>query len=298
MSCHNPIPAWRSRDISDLSSGGKLKIVFREDLGFPNTRMDLPCGQCAGCRLDRARQWAIRCLHEASLHTENCFLTLTYAPDKLPPDGSLRKEDMVKFLKRLRKKYAQRTIRFFQCGEYGDDFGRPHHHCLIFGLDFLDKIPFSKSGENQLYISPTLNAIWGHGYCVIGALTFDSACYTARYILKKITGKGADEHYQGRTPEYVTMSRRPGIGREWYDHYKDDLYTTDKCIVRDGFVAKPPRYYDNLYHKEVPSHFEDIRFTRKQAALCNPNNTPDRRATIAECQNLKLQNLSRCYETL
>lgn len=295
MSCHHPIPAWRSRDFSDLSSGGKLKIVFREDLGFPNTRMDLPCGQCAGCRLDRARQWAIRCLHEASLHEHNCFLTLTYSA--LPPNGSLQKEDMVKFLKRLRKKYEQTRIRYFQCGEYGTDFGRPHHHCLLFGLDFLDKIQYS-GGPNPLYISETLNQIWGHGYCVIGQLTFDSACYTARYVLKKVTGKHADDHYNGRTPEYVTMSRRPGIGRDWYEHYKNDLYTSDKCIVRDGFVAKPPRYYDNLYHKEVPDHFDAIRKQRKQAALVNPNNQPDRRAVISECQNLKIEQLSRNYEKI
>ena len=243
MSCDFPLTAWRSADPEDWKNG-KIKMVFRKDLGFPNTEMQLPCGQCAGCRLDRARGWAIRCVHEASLHHQNCFLTLTYDQQHLPPDGSLRKEDMQLFLKRLRKHLHPAKIRFFQAGEYGENTFRPHHHCLLFGYDFPDKLLIRSSGQNPLYNSATLDRLWSYGFCSIGALTFDSACYTARYVMKKITGDNADNHYQGKVPEYVTMSRRPGIGSEWYTKYQSDLYNHDRCVVRDGFLALPYRDWE------------------------------------------------------
>jgi hypothetical protein len=207
--------------------------------------MEIPCGQCAGCRLERARQWAIRCIHEASLYDQNCFLTLTYSPEHVPPDGSLRPRDIVLFFKRLRKLISPGRVRYFQCGEYGTQFLRPHHHILCFGYAFPDRTLVS-SGKFPIYTSAQLATLWPWGFHSIGDITFDSACYTARYILKKVTGDAAEEHYQGRKPEYITMSRRPGIGRDWYDRFKDDLYNYDKCVVKDSFVAKPPKYYDKL----------------------------------------------------
>ena len=122
--------------------------------------VELPCGRCIGCKLERARQWAVRCMHEAALHEANCFVTLTYEDDKLPPDGGLRPRDFVLFMKRLRKRYGN-GIRFFHCGEYGEKFLRPHHHVLLFNHDWPDKrvCRTSKSGES-LYSSGELESLW------------------------------------------------------------------------------------------------------------------------------------------
>lgn len=283
MPCFFPLTAWKSADLDDINSQtGKHKLVFREDLGFPNTRMEIPCGQCAGCRLDRARSWAIRCVHEASLHKENCFLTLTYSNENLPENGSLNKRDITLFLKRLRRAIEPKRIRFFQCGEYGEQFGRPHHHCLLFGHNFPDRLLLRGRKENKLYSSETLQNLWPHGFASVGDVTFDSACYVARYVLKKITGETADEHYQGRMPEYVTMSRRPGIAREWYDKYKTDIYNHDKCVVSGQFIARPPAYYDRLYEQEHAAHFKSLKLKRRDNAKNNPENTPAARARLAE----------------
>lgn len=297
MPCHYPLTAWKSRDLDHVNlKNGKTRLVFRADLGYPNTKLQLPCGQCAGCRLDKARDWAIRCVHEAQLHKENCFVTLTYDNEHLPEGQTLQPRDMVLFLKRLRKSIEPKKVRFFQCGEYGDDTSRPHHHILLFGLDFHDKLLIRSSSQHPLYSSATLSALWPHGYASIGALTFDSACYVARYILKKITGPKAEEHYNGRRPEYITMSRRPGIGRGFLDLYTSDVYNHDQIVIRDGFLAKPPAYYDAIYEGVNPSHFQKLKAERRRQALLNPDNNDDRRAVKAEIAKLKQAKIPRHYE--
>lgn len=294
MPCYHPITAWKSAELDDVNSlTGKVKMVFRQDAGLKSTEVKLKCGQCIGCRLDRAREWAIRCIHEASSHEKTCFLTLTYDDYNLPSNGSLRPRDMVLFLKRLRKAVYPQKVRFFQCGEYGDLNQRPHHHAILFGYDFPDKKPFAKKGDNQIFISKELQELWPFGHCTIGQLTFDSACYTARYILKKVTGKNSQDHYGERLPEYVTMSRKPGIGKDFYDSFKDDLYNYDHCVVRQGFIARPPRYYDRLFESHHSERFKKIKATRKSNAQRNKDNTDERLAVKERIQTIKQDKLQR-----
>ena len=100
-------------------------------------------------------------------------------------------------------------VRFFHCGEYGELLYRPHYHACLFGFDFSDKVLWSTRGGVRLYRSKILEKLWTFGFSTIGDVTFESAAYVARYCTKKITGDKADEHYNGRSPEYVTMSRPP-----------------------------------------------------------------------------------------
>lgn len=220
----------------------------------------------------------MRIIHEASLYDDNCFITLTYNDEHLPPDGSLVKSDFQKFMKRLRKFFQDRRIRYYQCGEYGqtDDgqIGRPHYHACLFNLDFPDKELFSDSKGNPLFISKTLEKIWGKGFAVIGDLTFESAAYVARYVLKKVNGHEAPDHYERvdittgevywLVPEYSTMSRRPGIGRDWYEKYKDDLFPSDEVPVPgSGVYKKVPRYYETILAAEEPGEHEEIKRLRQ-----------------------------------
>lgn len=222
--------------------------------------MLIPCGQCIGCRLERSRQWALRCVHEAKDHDKNCFITLTYDPKFLPKTGTLVKKDLQLFMKRLRKKYGEK-IRFFACGEYGDKGERPHYHACIFNHDFEDKTLWSVRGEVNLYKSEELQKLWPFGFSTVGEVTFESAAYVARYCTKKITGEAAEEHYKGKIPEFVNMSRRPGIGRIHYDRYYKDIYSIDG-VVRNGLKLRPPKYYDKLYDAQFPQKMKEVKDKR------------------------------------
>lgn len=290
MPCFKPLLAWRS---NQRNIYGKVPMVFSVEKGIPGTEIELPCGQCAGCRLDYARQWAVRCSHEAHMHNENCFLTLTYK--EVPENDSLQPSDMRNFLKRLRKHLEPKKIRFFQVGEYGETNSRPHHHCLLFGHDFCDKL-IIRRGEYPLYRSATLDRLWGHGFAAIGELTFDSACYCARYILKKVTGERAKDHYGERKPEYTTMSRRPGIGRTFFEKYTNDIYNHDRVVISDKFLCKPPRFYDKLYEVVDPDHFNSIKEERKTKAIENPENTIERRKVKQELTKIRQKQIGRSYE--
>lgn len=247
--------------------------------------MRVPCGQCIGCRIEKSRKWAIRCVHEAQLHDEKCFITLTYDDEHLPPNRSLRKEDMTLFLKRLRKAIEPQKVRFIQCGEYGDQTDRPHHHMILYGYDFHeDRKYLCKSGDNTLYHSPMLDKLWGHGACQIGDVTFESAAYVAKYTIKRKTGPQAVEEYdeKGRIAPYITMSRRPGIGADWYDEFKGDVYPYDEVVVRDKVTCKPPPYYDKLLRKEDELLYLKIKRERVEAALANPDYDNPARQVVKE----------------
>lgn len=308
--------------------GGRMKILGSEQkidlIKIPEAEDKvylLPCGQCRECRYERARQWAVRCMHESDLYVENCFVTLTYSPRFLPSSGSLVKKDFQNFMKKLRKKmvsyyYKKRIkgtkkfsehykenqypvghkIRYLMCGEYGDKLGRPHYHVLLFNCDFYDKQWHSGTGENKLYTSKILEEIWDKGFCTIGAVTFGSASYVARYVVKKVNGKIADEHYQGRIPEYATMSRRPGIGKNWFLKYGDGVYPQDFLIINDGVKCKPPRYYDKQLELTKPEIFDSIKELRERLADESESNKMYHLRAKEKMNESRTKHLKRSYE--
>jgi len=241
-------------------------MLFKRPPGRDDPPTPLPCGTCIACGLTHARNWALRCDHEASLHEKNDFLTLTYDDDHLPPGGSLVQSHVQKFFRRLRKSFPDSSPRYFYCGEYGDKLGRPHYHILLFNFSFTDKRPLCGEGEKTLYSSATLDSLWGHGFCSIGSVTFESASYVARYCLKKVRGVEASRHYLGKAPEYTRMSRRPGIGNAWLHQFKNDVYPSSQ-VVRNGVPYPPPRYYDSLFEKGSPMMMELIKAARVRRAV-------------------------------
>jgi hypothetical protein len=191
----------------------------------------------------------------------------------------------------------------------------------LFGFDFPDKELWKVSNGQRLYTSQILNDIWGQGYCVIGDVTFESAAYVARYIMKKVTGKKVDKlsdfeltngdiikkrHYElfdfetGEIieiePEYTTMSRRPGIGSDWFDKYSSDVYPHDFVVV-NGKKVRPPKFYDTKYFELNPDEFEsikDIRSLNSEKFL--DNNSSDRLLVREECLYSRISKLVRPLE--
>ena len=312
MACYYPLKGYKSRH---LSKNGKRQLVFKPTEGYIDQPVEVPCGKCIGCRLEYSRQWAMRCIHEASLYNSNCFITLTYDNANLPNDYGLHVEHFQQFMKKLRKRvvkydtdnngksYAVNPIRYYHCGEYGDENLRPHYHALLFNYDFPDKQLYSVKDGNNLYTSELLNEIWGKGFCIIGAVTFESAAYTARYIMKKITGPEAEEHYTRVNPntgeifqvapEYTTMSRRPGIGRKWFEKYKNDCYSMDGITVR-GVKTKVPKAYDvwnSDIDKDQMDNIQDKR--RKEAFKKREDNTIERLEVKEKVKKSQIQSLQR-----
>lgn len=257
MPCYFPL-RWYEGPVKE---NGKINVVFNQRDSWRGVELNLPCGKCSGCLMARSKQWAVRCIHEASLYEDNCFITLTYDDRNLPFNRSLDVGEFQDFMKRLRKQYGP-GIRYFHCGEYGSKFGRPHYHALLFNHQFDDKVLLKETDSgSKIYISPSLMKLWPKGHSSVGDVTFKSASYVARYCMKKVDGLASND---ALTREYVTMSRRPGIGKGWYDKYKGDVFPSDQVVLSGGAVMKPPRFYDNLLEKEDPALLLSVKDRRKE----------------------------------
>lgn len=209
-------------------------------------------------------------------------------------------------MKRLRKRVKPQRVRFYHCGEYGEKYFRPHYHACLFNFDFPDKKLYKMENDLPLYNSEMLAELWPYGFGVIGAVTFQSAAYVARYIMKKINGREAPDHYErfdvqtGEVfqlkPEYTTMSRRPGIGRGWFEKYSSDVYPSDFVVVA-GRKMRSPKYYDTQYELLYPSDFEKIRSRRVRRAKTHASdNTPARLKVRETVQQAQLGRLPRNLE--
>lgn len=254
--------------------------------------IDIPCGKCVGCRLEYSKQWADRCLMELEEHDSAYFLTLTYDDDHLPfplfEDSSmsytfvdddtgecgilptLHKRDIQLFHKRLRERLGQK-IRYFTAGEYGDTTLRPHYHSIEFGLKIPDLKLYSVKDGYNLYTSALIDDIWGNGHVIIGDVTWETCAYTARYVMKKVNGK-LSGYYDAHCidPEFVIMSRRPGIGRSYYEKHGEELFTFRSVPVSDKnggrLVRGSNRYFDRLLSVDDPERHAAMKQKRIEAA--------------------------------
>nr|WAE43892.1 MAG: replication initiator protein [Microviridae sp.] len=282
MACYHPITAYRSRLGRDRKTGS-WPVVFNKRYGYVDMEVQLPCGQCIGCRLEHSRQWAMRCMFEAQMHKANCFITLTYSDDCLPEDHSLHGEHWTLFMKRFRRRVKRQGIKFYMCGEYGSEHDRPHYHACVFGYSFADKHLVSRTAkpgasEVRLYRSDLLESLWPYGFSRVGEVTFESAAYVARYCLKKVTGENAPFFYAGRVPEFSRVSLRPALGKTWFERFgATDVLPYDQVILRGGLRMTPPRYYDNMVAKVDRALLERIKFKRGRL-VDKDDNTYDRLA--------------------
>lgn len=264
---------------------------------------EVPCGQCIGCRLDRSRQWATRCALEMEGHEKNCFVTLTYDDEHLPLNpavlgrkvdpvtgetwleysddeyvNTLKLEDLQNFMKGLRREINKKpdggyykkgdenfkTVRYFASGEYGDTTRRSHYHLLLFGYCPSDLVGVSRSDLGYTYYtSETLTNVWKKGFVIVTEASWDTAAYTARYIMKKQTGKNAKFYEENNIlPEFCVMSRNPGIGFSWYSDNKKCYVTfLNKVVPSTGKkrTFNRLRYFDKKFEYEYPFDYQNVK---------------------------------------
>jgi hypothetical protein len=243
VACFHPLEAFQLDD-------GKVVFTERPRGGVGLRRsLWLPCGKCVGCRSQRARAWALRCMHEASLYDFNSFVTLTYDDAHVPL--SLDYSHFQLFMRYIRRAFG--PVRFFMCGEYGDLNRRPHFHCILFGLTFSDGVV---CGSN-IKSSVSLSKCWKYGFASFGDVTFQSAGYVSRYCVKRVDGVISSIYYTRLDqstgelvpvlPEFGRMSLKPGIGYRWFQKFWREVYVArDGVVMPGGNVSPPPRYYDKL----------------------------------------------------
>lgn len=234
----------------------------------------VPCGFCFECRARYRRGWAVRCLHEASLHEQNVYGTLTYAPEHLPPNGSLVKRDHQLYLKKLRQAIAPRRIKYYLAGEYGERNHRPHYHFLVFGFRPVDLSPLDGQSPFPLFRSRSMEELWPVGMSAFGDVSLASASYVAGYVMKKVDQVGRKKKYSCDPvtgvlneiqAEYAAMSRGGrtgrGLGHGWYAKYGEEVER--RGTVRADFKeVMPPRYYDQLLREKDPKAYEAVKWRR------------------------------------
>ena len=240
----------------------------------------VPCGQCMECRINYARNWAARCEVESYYYENNYFITLTYDDENVPvknkvtgeeytgikdKDGfykygkqyealTLKKKDLQDFFKRLREHAARKGwiedentgLRFYACGEYGTQKGRPHYHAIIYGLKLPDLVFHYQKYGHMHFKSQELRDIWGKGHIDVGGVDYESCQYVARYVMKKQKGKASEEWYRKRgiQQEFVQMSLKPGIGIRYYEEHRNEIYDKDLLYLKKGRTQIPPKAFD------------------------------------------------------
>ncbi len=280
MACYSPLKGYK-----DPISGG---LTFNKK--GTSQKLEVACGQCLGCRVDHRAMWAIRIVQESHMHIDNhgnSWATLTYRDrskcnaeqlkkrQHVPDDYSLRPHDVSKFIRSLRKS-VDHKIRYFYCGEYGE-LGRPHYHMCLFNQSFDDQQIFTDDEGIQTYTSPTLTRHWPHGFSTVSELNYQTAAYTAGYIMEKINGNRAADHYlrcdeHGEAywlmPEFIRMStgrKKPcGLGAGFYEKFASDFFPADTSPVPGhGTVQQVPRYYQNILEMQDPGLLENVKDVRQ-----------------------------------
>lgn len=234
-----------------------------------------PCGQCLACRINRRRVWTARLVLESYLHEKACFVTLTYRDEDLVYNENyiptLCKRDLQLFLKRLRKYFSERKIRYYGCGEYGTRSLRPHYHILLFGVaaEELDETFLLYDGKSPRSL---LLALWTFGLVHVGECSRHSIQYVAGYVTKKYTKKG-----DGLQKEFSLMSLKPGIGAGALDAIRSAIDGRDSgfagTVRFEGKVWPLGRY---LVHK-----------------LCGDNKRQSYYDYVAECSALFAESRKR-----
>ena len=277
MPCYHPVP------YAQEAPGKPVRL----NPPVTATTGHLPCGGCLGCKARRANDWATRCMHEASLYEHNRFLTLTYDPEHLPPNGWLNIRDVQLWMKRLRKAFPQK-IRYFLTGEYGTQSGRPHYHALLFNCRFPDERPAGK-----LIVAATADHLWGMGEVRIGLVTQASASYVAKYALKSTMGHPSDDGEPAPKP-FATMSRGGrgaglgGIGSPWLTRYEKDLQ--HGYVIHEGQKSPIPRAYRKRMDESTLEHIDHIQHT---APHSRPHMNKDRLEAAEKIHEAKLRFFDR-----
>lgn len=242
-----------------FSADGKTIVWSQKQRSKEYAEFQLPCSKCLACRLEYARSWAVRCVHESLMHENNSFITLTYSDEYLG-DGRLHYRDFQLFMKKLRRKCDQK-IGVFVTGEYGEKFQRPHWHACVFGYRPKDaEYKYSNDRGDRVYSSTSLTELWGQGVVDFGEVTFESAGYCARYAAKKLI-HGRDQEHDFHP--ISKKSSKQAIGKSWLEKFWPDAFNRGNILLPNGQSSAIPRYYEKWLKEKHPDAFYRYLINKK-----------------------------------
>jgi len=255
------VPCTSPRTVG-FKPDGKTISWSQKEYNKELASFQLPCGKCLECRLGYAREWAIRCVHEASTYEKNIFLTLTYNDASLE-SPKLIYEHVQNFIKKLRKRpYFKdgqwvhqsedpEPMGFFITGEYGEKQKRPHWHIIIFNYEPNDGVfKYTHESGDVVQTSATIDRLWGKGNAEYGPVNKETAGYCARYAAKKLVHGKDDEH------EFHPISKKSSkyaIGKRWLEKNWKDVFLQGDLMLDHGEKVPIPRYYEKWLKKERPA---------------------------------------------
>lgn len=294
MPCFHPKPGW-----FDISTGErKGHPLMRFPIGADPLDWEavgLRCRVCIGCRSDRACDISLRAAHEAKMVEASCFLTLTYDREHLPVTwkavsdegqrlalahphrvapygGSLRRRDVVLFMKRLREHLWRNfgvRVRAYYVGEYGSRKMRPHYHLLLWGWDFRSdrRREVDSGGGHPMWSSKLVDELWGMGLCRINELGHEVAKYAAKYALKSLGGKQELRSLVGGglvevEPPFDQLPHGRALGLSWLDRYWSDVFPRGVVLLRGGIELPVPLAYMKVCKEREPDVFERVVYER------------------------------------
>lgn len=229
-----------------------MKCIYPVTIKNPNAAtwpikgmyIQVPCGKCIACRVNKSKEWSVRLLYEAEkFRDKSLFCTLTYNDDNLPVDYGLHKSDLQNFFKRLRKDLSTNydtkdiKVKYFACGEYGDHTYRPHYHFILFGLGVKD----------AHFISDN----WHFGFVKVGNVSIKSINYVTGYVMKKYGGDLADAEYGDLERPFQLQSK--GLGLEMFEKLDASRAESNGYLTINGVKRSIPRYYVRKLDMSLPS---------------------------------------------
>lgn len=239
----------------------------------------IPCGYCPACKYNARVGWTFRVTEEAKHQKEAWFITLTYAQETIPlldtTTGeivrgmennrqnmceSLNDGDLITFINSVKKAQAREwkslqrkdivkpEIRYYAVGEYGEQFGRPHYHLIVFNL--------WESLANEI----RLEKIWKKGRVETEALSPALIHYATGYIYEK-------NKYIKERQTKPRMYCSKGIGKQYIERNKKwHKELLNPWIWFNGYKIGMPKYYrDKIFNEEekeiiiqkMLSHYEN-----------------------------------------
>lgn len=182
---------------------------------------------------------------ESDYFEDTSFVTLTLDDDHLPLDRSVCKDTLQRFFKRLRKDIEPRKIKYFACGEYGEQFGRPHYHAVIFGLNCVNDADIVKDN-------------WGLGNVSLSIFKPERARYTAGYLLKEVD---SNINMTGCTKPFAIMSKK--LGLRYCMKNANQIINSNNPLTLHGSPVATPRYF----RKKLDMNSNNSEYLTKQRDL-------------------------------